>query len=283
MDITRKIVEHLAKSGAVKTEKQVTTKVHNLVGKWKEAHLAKTGTGFGVNGEGTKNGKALRETILDICKYWDRLDPVFRDRAGMSAPFTGDNEDGVATNVFTLAVTDNTEKTMEFPEGTAEVSAEVPKDRPTSRYSELEDHRSVADKMLDGDYVPSDDEETLTGSPGSASKKRPKKFKSLCDGMDKMPKEKTMDLVGILVASGKERNERAAARNEVMERRFTRELDLKEKELRLNEQRQKDDHETKMEELRIRHQEIDLRKAEMEFKRTEMLLELERLKQQRLQ
>ncbi|GAV09578.1 hypothetical protein RvY_19086 [Ramazzottius varieornatus] len=47
--------------------------------------------------------------------------------------------------------------------------------------------------------------------------------------------------------------------------------------------RQKDDHETKMEELRIRHQEIDLRKAEMEFKRTEMLLELERLKQQRLQ
>ena len=60
VDVSRRIVEHLAKAGVVMTDKQVNTKIHNLVSIWKDAHLAMAGTGFGVDGKGQKDGKTLR-------------------------------------------------------------------------------------------------------------------------------------------------------------------------------------------------------------------------------
>ncbi|GAV02765.1 hypothetical protein RvY_13291 [Ramazzottius varieornatus] len=213
----------------------------------------------------------------------------------MSGLFTGDNEDGIVAEVFSKVRTIN-EAVPQIDLGQPDpTSPEVfPFGSPDSvRASTLdvEDHRSQADKALDGDYVPSDDEEQFGASSAkslssvinnSAKKSTAGLQKTNMSGQQESvkPREKPMDLVGVLLATRKERNDRAAARNEIVERRYKRELDLKEEEIKLQAKKQRDEHEARMKELEQKDRDKELRKAEIELRRLELQLEMEKMKRE---
>ncbi|GAU99610.1 hypothetical protein RvY_10583 [Ramazzottius varieornatus] len=214
----------------------------------------------------------------------------------MSGLSTGDNEDGIVAEVFSKVRTINEavpQIDLSQPDPTSpEVFPFGTPDSVRASTPDVEDHRSQADKALDGDYVPSDDEEQFGASSAkslssvinnSAKKSIAGLQKTNMGGQQesvKKPREKPMDLVGVRLATGKERNDRAAARNEMVERRYKRELDLKEEEIKLQAKKQRDEHETRMKELERKDRDNELRKAEIELRRLELQLEMEKMKRE---
>ena len=136
----------------------------------------------------------------------------------------------------------------------------------------VEDHRSLADKKIDGEADESHDDNNQAngqkrsaGSSGSGSKK-------LRVAVVPKKKTKTLELVDLFMDTTTEKRGRSKIRDEISGKRSEKKFELKERKLELEERKHNDNFELQRSEMRLREREMQLREDDAKIRKMELQL-----------